>query len=178
MVSWCRNLLFWNEWSFSWKGILPVVNLFLPFSLCPSWLFLQKITCFMSAWTQHLRCRRKISFFFLLQHTKRRHLQKYEKRYVHYSLLIVQLLKLLTIQYLRFLQIRHCILFTTLTLLTYNTYGTYNTILILLKIIPYLYYLQWNIFFNLKYIYNFVVLVQYFLWLTIITEKRTHYIRI
>ena len=78
-----------------------------------------------------------------MQHTKRRHLQKYEKRYVHYSLLIVQILKLLTIQYntyasykfdtVYYLQHLHC--------LQYNTYGTYNTILILL-IIPYLYYLR------------------------------------
>ena len=47
--------------------------------------------------------------------------------------------KLRTIQYLRFLQIRHCILFTTLTLLTiqylrylqYDTYTSYNTIFVL-----------------------------------------------
>ena len=81
-------------------------------------------------------------FFLLLQHTKRRHLQKYEKkRYVHYSLLIVQMIscsqyntyasyKFDTVYYLQHLHY-----------LQYNTYDTYNTILILL-IILYLYYLQ------------------------------------
>ena len=99
---------------------------------------------------------------FFLQHTKRRHLQKYEKKKIR-PLLTTYCTnaKLLTIQYLRFLQIRHCILFTTLTLLTiqylrylqYDTYTSYNTIFVLLTVK--------NIFFNLQYVYNFVVLVQY-----------------
>ena len=46
---------------------------------------------------------------------------------------------LLTVQYLRYLQ--------------YDTYTSYNTIFVLLTVK--------NIFFNLQYVYNFVVLVQY-----------------
>ena len=79
-------------------------------------------------------------FFFIATHEKTS-LTKIRKRYVHYPLLIVQILIIScsqynTIQYLRFLQIRHCILFATLTLLTiqylrylqYDTYTSYNTI--------------------------------------------------
>ena len=59
-------------------------------------------------------------YYYLLQHTKRRHLRKNTKKKKIRPLLTTYCTnaKLLTIQYLRFLQIRHRILFTTLTLLT------------------------------------------------------------
>ena len=76
---------------------------------------------------------------YLLQHTKRRHLQKYEKkkRYVHYSLLIVHIIscsqyntyasyKFDTVYYLKHLRYLQCI-----------TYSTDNAILILL-IMPFI----------------------------------------
>ena len=52
-----------------------------------------------------------------------------------------------------YLQHLHYLQYNTYRYLQYDTYTSYNTIFVLLTVK--------NIFFNLQYVYNFVVLIQY-----------------
>ena len=98
-------------------------------------------------------------FFLIATHEKTSLTKIRKKRYVHYSLLIVQMLscsqyntyasyKFDTVYYLQ-----HLHYLQYLRYLQYDTYPSHNTIFVLLTVK--------KIFFNLQYVYNFVVLVQY-----------------